>query len=59
MDIDKNIVKDHAGHLPDEIHGTNQCMKNQYKFVKNKYMYDNFDFLNNPNTQTFTHNYFE
>ena len=44
MDIDKNIAKDHAGHLRDEIHGTNQCMKNQHKFVKDEYIYDNFDF---------------
>jgi hypothetical protein len=34
-------------------------MKNQHKFVKDEYIYDNFDFLNNSNTQTFTHDYFE
>ena len=27
-----------------EIHGTNQCMKIQHKFVKDEYIYDNFDF---------------
>jgi hypothetical protein len=59
MDIDKNIAKDHAGHLRDEIHGTNQCMKNQHKFVKDEYNYDNLDFYNNSNTQTFTHDCFE
>ena len=34
-------------------------MKNQHKFVKDEYIYDNFDFQNNSNTQTFTHDYFE
>ena len=34
-------------------------MKNQHKFVKDGYSYDNVDFLNNSNTQTFTHDYFE
>ena len=34
-------------------------MNNQHKFVKDAYIYDNFDFLNNSNTQTFTHDYFE
>jgi hypothetical protein len=32
-------------------------MKNQHKFVKDEYIYDNFDFQNNSNTQTFTHDY--
>jgi hypothetical protein len=39
-----NEVKDHAGQLRDEIHGTNQCMENQHKYVKDEYIYDNFDF---------------
>ena len=34
-------------------------MENQHKFVKDEYIYDNFDFQNNSNTQTFTHDYFE
>jgi hypothetical protein len=34
----QNIVKDHAGHLRDEIHETNQCMKNQHKVVKDEYI---------------------
>ena len=29
------------------------------KFVTDEYNYDNVDFLNNSNTQTFTHDYFE
>ena len=29
------------------------------KIVKDEYIYDNFDFLNNSNTPTFTHDYFE
>jgi len=51
--------KSSCGQLRDEIHGTNQCMKNQHKFVKDAYIYDNLDFLNNSNTQTFTHDYIE
>jgi hypothetical protein len=34
-------------------------MKNQHKFIKDEYIYDNCDFLNNSNTQTFTNDYFE
>jgi hypothetical protein len=30
--------------LRDEIHETNQCMKNQHKFVKDEYIYGSFDF---------------
>jgi len=37
-------ISEKIGHLRDEIHGTNQCMKNQHKFVKDEYIYDNFDF---------------
>jgi hypothetical protein len=46
MDIDTppNPVISFFGHLRNEIHETNQCMKNQHKFVKDEYIYDNFDF---------------
>jgi hypothetical protein len=40
----QNIEKDHVGHLRDEIHETNQCMKNQHKFVKDEYIYDNYTY---------------
>ena len=37
-------ISEKIGYLCDEIHGTNQCMKNQHTFVKDEYIYDNFDF---------------
>jgi hypothetical protein len=51
-----------TGDLTAPIRTTEQLhYQNQHKFVKDEYtgIYDNFDFLNNSNTPTFTHDYFE
>ena len=49
-----------TGELASPTRTTEQLhYQNQQKIVKDEYIYDNFDFLNNSNTPTFTHDYFE